>query len=285
MFAEPNASPVVEQQRGVTPFAVFRTRLRFLRRRLHYVKKAPLQAFGEAVRAHIEANNEHRRLVQARGGNDFCWAATDEAEPLVTVRIATYNRAALVAERAIASAVRQTYERLEILVIGDHCDEATERAIRSINDPRLRFINLVEHGLYPADTTLRWMVAGSAPMNAGLAIAQGAWVAPCDDDDEMTDDHVEVLLGEARQRRLEFVWSKAAFEVEAGKWVDVGKWPLAGGGVTNGSVLYAGALRFFRYNENSWKLAEPHDWNLFRRMRAAEVKMGFVDRVTYRHYL
>jgi glycosyltransferase involved in cell wall biosynthesis len=249
------------------------------------VKKAPVQAFGEAVRAHLEANNEHRRLIQARGGDDVCWAATDEAEPLVTVRIATYNRAALVAERAIASAVRQTYERLEILVIGDHCDEATVRAVRSVNDPRVRFINLAEHGLYPADTALRWMVAGSTPMNAGLAIAQGAWVAPCDDDDEMTDDHVEVLLHEARQRRLEFVSSKAAFEVEAGKWADVGRWPLAGGGVTNGSVLYAGGLRFFRYNENSWKLAEAHDWNLFRRMRAAGVKMGFVDRVTYRHYL
>jgi hypothetical protein len=283
--AQPSSSPIVEQQRGVKPFGVTRTRLNSLGRRLHYVKKAPLQAFGEAVRAHLEANNEHRRLIQARGGDDVCWAATDEAEPLVTVRIATYNRAALVAERAIASAVRQTYERLEILVIGDHCDEATGRAVRSVNDPRVRFINLAEHGLYPADTMLRWMVAGSVPMNAGLAIAQGAWVAPCDDDDEMTDDHVEVLLREARQRRLEFVWSKAAFEVEAGKWTDVGKSPLAGGGLSHGSVLYAGGLRSFRYNENSWKLAEPLDWNLFRRMRAAGVKMGFVDQVTYRHYL
>jgi hypothetical protein len=282
---EPSANPSVGQHPGARPFATTGTRLTFLRRRINDVKKAPLQAVGEAVRAQIESKNERRRLIQTRGGDDVCWAATDEAEPLVTVRIATYNRAALVAERAIASAVRQTYERLEILVIGDHCDEATERAVRSVNDPRLRFINLAEHGTYPADTMRRWMVAGSIPMNAGLAIAQGAWIAPCDDDDEMTDDHVEVMLREARQRRLEFVWSKAAFEIESGKWTEIGKALLAGGSVTNGSVFYASELRFFRYNENSWKLAEPHDWNLFRRMRAAGVKMGFLDQVTYRHYL
>ena len=122
-------------------------------------------------------------------------------------------------------------------------------------------------------------------MNAALAIAQGAWIAPCDDDDELTDNHVEVLIHEARRRRLEFVWSKAAMEVTAGTWAEVGKWPLACEGITHGSVLYAGGLRFFRHNENSWKLDEPGDWNLWRRMQAAGVKMGFVDQVTYRHYL
>jgi len=249
------------------------------------IVKAPWRYGGEVLRTHLATGDERRLLAQVRGRNDVCWAATDEAEPLVTVRIATYNRGPLVAERAIASALRQTYERLEILVIGDHCDEPTERAVRSLNDPRLRFINLAERGLYPTDPMVRWMVAGAAPMNAALAIAQGAWIAPCDDDDEITDDHVEVLLREARQRRLEFVWSKATMEVEAGKWATVGSSPLAHGGLTHGSVLYAGGLRFFRHNENSWKLAEPGDWNLWRRMQAAGVNMGFVDQVTYRHYL
>jgi Glycosyl transferase family 2 len=285
MAVKLRAGPIVEPQRGDEPFAVTRARLSAVSLRLHYLKMTPLQALGEAVRERLEAKSEHRRLVQLREGSDVCWAASDEAEPLVTVRIATYNRAALVVDRAIASALRQSYERLEILVIGDHCDEATERAVRSVTDPRVKFINLAEHGLYPADTMRRWMAAGSIPMNAGLAIAQGKWITPCDDDDEMTDDHVEVLLRDARQRRLEFVWSKAAFEVGPGNWVDVGKSPLVGGGISHGSVLYASGLRIFRYNENCWKLAEPLDWNLFRRMRAAGVKMDFLDELTYRHYL
>ncbi|MGA2527553.1 MAG: glycosyltransferase family A protein [Acidimicrobiales bacterium] len=254
-------------------------------KRLPYLKRAPAQYLSEVVRRGIETTDERRLLAQARGDDDVCWAASDEAEPLVTVRIATYNRGPLVAERAIASAVRQTYGRLEILVVGDHCDDATERAVMSVKDPRLRFFNLAERGLYPTDPTLRWMVAGTVPMNAALAIARGAWIAPCDDDDEITDDHVEVLLREARSRRLEFVWSKAAMELEPGIWEDVGRSPLARGHISHGSVLYAGGLRFFHHNENSWKLAEPADWNLWQRMQAAGVKMGFVEHVTYRHYL
>jgi len=257
----------------------------FLHNQFPYVRRSPEHFLAEVIRGRIRANDERRLLAQVRGPDDVCWAATDEAEPLVTVRIATYNRGPIVAERAISSAIRQTYKRLEILVIGDHCDTATEQAVRSVRDPRVRFINLAERGLYPTDPMLRWMVAGATPMNAALMIAQGAWIAPCDDDDEITDNHVELLLHEARRRRLEFVWSKAAMEIEAGTWAEVGRVPLAWGGITHGSVLYAGALRFFRHNENSWKLAEPGDWNLWRRMKAAGVKMGFVNQVTYRHYL
>ena len=35
-------------------------------------------------------------------------------------------------------------------------------------------------------------------MNAALAIAQGAWIAPCDDDDEITDES----KGSGEGRRL-----------------------------------------------------------------------------------
>lgn len=257
----------------------------FMRHRLPYLRKDPREYLAETIRGRIVAADERRLVALRRGDSDVCWAATDEAEPLVTVRIATYNRGPLVAERAIASAIRQTYERIEILVVGDHCDEPTERAVTSVKDPRLRFFNLAERGLYPTDPIQRWMVAGAAPMNAALALANGAWIAPCDDDDEITDDHVEVLLREARRRRLEFVWSKAAMEVATGTWEEVGSWPLAWGGITHGSVLYATGFRFLRYNENSWKIGEPGDWNMWHRMQAAGVKMGFVDHVTYRHYL
>ncbi|MHB8219926.1 MAG: glycosyltransferase family 2 protein [Acidimicrobiales bacterium] len=228
---------------------------------------------------------ERRLLAEIRGGDDVCWARDDEPEPLVTVRIATYDRGELVAERAIASALRQTYERLEVLVVGDHCDQETAAAVAGVRDPRVRFVNLAERGLYPTEPSLRWMVAGSAPMNAALAIAQGAWIAPCDDDDEFTEDHVEVLLAEARRRRLEFVWSKARMEVAAGEWRESGGPELTSDGTTHGSVFYASQLRFFRHNENAWKLAQPGDQNLWNRMQRAGVRMGFVDRVTYVHYL
>lgn len=249
-----------------------------------YIREQPLDFLTETAQTRLALADERRLLQQSRDGHDVCWLASDEPEPLVTVRIATYNRGKLVAERALASALRQTYRRLEILVVGDRCDEATEAAVRSVKDPRVRFINLAERGLYPLDPKRRWMVAGTAPMNAALAVAQGKWIAPCDDDDELTDDHVEVLLSQARRRHLELVWSKSAMELEVGKWITVGSEALKYSEVTHGSVMYAGGLRFFRHSDRSWKLGEPGDWNLWRRMKAAGVKMGFVDHVTYSHY-
>jgi glycosyltransferase involved in cell wall biosynthesis len=190
----------------------------------------------------------------------------------------------LIAERALASAIAQTYENLEILVVGDHCDEATERAVRSVRDPRIRFVNLAERGRYPSDPTYRWMVAGAAPMNAALAIAQGRWIAPCDDDDELTEDHVEVLLKAALSRRLEFVWSTARCELRPGQWITIGDGSFYQSSLTHGSVLYAAGLRFFRHNEFAWKVMQPGDWELWSRMHRAGVRQGFLDRVTYIHF-
>jgi glycosyltransferase involved in cell wall biosynthesis len=131
----------------------------------------------------------------------------------------------------------------------------------------------------------RWMVAGAVPMNVGLALARGAWIAPCDDDDELSPDHVEVLLGAARARRLEMVYSKARRETAPGAWGVVGSEPLRHGRITHGSVLYSLGLRFMRHGATSWKLNEPSDWNLWKRMRRIGVRIGFLDRVTYTHYL
>lgn len=238
----------------------------------------------ERLRDRIDAREERRLLALARGGRDVCWTDEGEAEPLVTVRIATYNRADLLVERALASALRQTYTRLDVLVVGDRTDEATDRAMASVRDPRVRYVNLPSRGIYPADPAKRWLVAGSAPMNAGLVLARGSWIAPCDDDDEFTDDHVEVLLRTARERRLEMVYGVAEFQDEHGAWTRVGEWPLRPGGISHGAALYSLGLRFMAYSTTCWKTPEPFDWNLWRRMEGIGVRCGFLDRVVFRHY-
>lgn len=248
-------------------------------------RRATRAGIAEALRERFEQGEEKRLLQVARVGRDVCWIDEGENEPLVTVRIATYNRGRLVVERSIASALRQTYDHIEVLVVGDHCDEATAAAVRSVTDPRVRFVNLPARGMYPADRRARWMVAGATPMNAGNLLAEGSWIAPCDDDDELTPDHIEALLGAARTRRLEMVYSKARHEVTAGDWREVGSEPLQFGRITHGSVLYSAGLRFMRYSTSCWKLGEPADWNLWKRMRATGVRIGFLDRVTYLHYL
>jgi glycosyltransferase involved in cell wall biosynthesis len=61
--------------------------------------------------------------------------------PLVTVVIATYNRSAVL-RYALASALRQSYRRLEVLVVGDACTDDSSEVVASFGDPRVRWINL-----------------------------------------------------------------------------------------------------------------------------------------------
>lgn len=240
---------------------------------------------NEVMREQFEEPEERRALERARGSNELCWEADDEPEPLVTVRIATYNRGDLLVQRAINSVRRQTYKRLEILVVGDRCDEATAAAASRVRDDRLRFLNLAFRGDYPFDRIRQWMVAGASPMNAALMLANGKWIAPCDDDDEFTPDHVERLLQHARASRFEFVWSKAQMETTQGVWAVIGSPVVRPAGFCHGTVIYSSRLRNFRHSTTSWILNEPSDWNLWKRMRRAGVRMGFLPEVTYRHYL
>lgn len=222
-------------------------------------------------------------LAHARGGQDTCWLEDpDEPDPLVTIRISTKDRPDLLVERSVAAACRQSYENIEILVVGDGCDGRTEAALRSVNDPRLRYVNLGRTGRYPSDSLQRWLVAGSTAMNAGLLLSSGDWIAPCDDDDEFTDDHVELLLRHAQENRLEFVWSKTAIQNENGIVREIGSESFAD--VTHGAVLYSMGLSFFQYSATAYRLYLPADQHLWSRMRRAGVKTGFLDRVTYRYY-
>jgi glycosyltransferase involved in cell wall biosynthesis len=129
------------------------------------------------------------------------------------------------------------------------------------------------------------MVAGSIPRNKGLELASGEWIAPLDDDDEFSEDHLEVLLSHALQNEYELVYGVIQMEIAHGRWVNCGSLPLKYAYICHPSVLYHSKLKFLKYDVNSWRYNEPDDWNLWRRMKEAGVKIGFVDRVVGRHYL
>ncbi|MEQ1832958.1 MAG: glycosyltransferase family A protein [Candidatus Eisenbacteria bacterium] len=232
----------------------------------------------------LDLYEERRLLAMARDGRDVCWTDEAEAEPLVTIRIATYHRPELIGA-SIQSCLAQSYERIEVLVVGDHCSSETAAVVRGFRDSRVRFVNLPARGMYPSELMARWRVAGVLPANAALMLGEGSWITACDDDDEFTPDHVEVLLRAAREQRLEMVWSKADMEVAPGRWDVIGGTPLREGHVTQGSVLYSMGLRFLHLSNTCWRRELPADYHLWSRMQAIGVRMGFVDRVTYRHKL
>jgi glycosyltransferase involved in cell wall biosynthesis len=122
------------------------------------------------------------------------------------------------------------------------------------------------------------------PANAALDMARGKWIAWLDDDDEFSSDHLEALLARCLRSRSEFAYGVMMMEMEPGVWQPVGSYPPECGRICNASVLYGAHLRFFRYDLDAWRLREPNDWNLWKRMWGAGVRMEFVDRVVGKHF-
>ena len=101
--------------------------------------------------------------------------------PDVSVVIPTCNRPEL-ATRAVGSALAQTHRDLEVIVVVDGPDEPTHRALKEIDDDRLRVIGLPERGKAPN------------ARNVGAREAAGRWTALLDDDDEWLPTKIATQL-------------------------------------------------------------------------------------------
>ena len=212
--------------------------------------------------------------------------AYSQDEPLITARIATWNRADLLVERALASVQRQTYSNWEAVVVGDCCTDGTEARVAALKDPRIRFRNLPVHGPYPDDKVQRWLIAGVPAMNEGLRMARGSWIAPLDDDDEWDEDHLEVLLSTVREREAELVYGRVRGYLDgAPADRDIGAWPPRSGDVDLAGVLYHAGLRVFEHDLGARFLGEVNDWNLIRRMWEAGVRFTFLERLVGTYHM
>ena len=105
--------------------------------------------------------------------------------PDVSVVIPTRNRPELV-RRAIQSALAQTYQNLEVIIVRDGLDPATTDQLNAFHDPRLRIVAL--------DTS----VGGARARNLGSREALGRWVAFLDDDDEWLPHKIDRQLETAK---------------------------------------------------------------------------------------
>ena len=213
--------------------------------------------------------------------------------PLVSVCIPTYNRGPILIDRAIKSALSQTYENIELIVVGDCCTDNTEELLAKIKDPRLKFFNMKKRERhYPQNIENHWFVGGAAPANKAMDLATGSWIARLDDDDTWSKDHVEKLLKFAIDGDLEFV--SALYEAErfGERKVVQGTMALDKyytrtdsinspkiGGVS--TWLYRSYLKGMKYNLNCYRKEWNRVWDidLSLRIYQAGVRMGFLEEV------
>ncbi len=103
------------------------------------------------------------------------------SQEMVTVVIPTRNRPDMVT-RAVESALAQTYEALEVIVIIDGPDPETESRLGTIADPRLVVIPLQKNR------------GAAGARNLGVERAKGSWIAFLDDDDEWMREKVAAQM-------------------------------------------------------------------------------------------
>jgi glycosyltransferase involved in cell wall biosynthesis len=102
----------------------------------------------------------------------------------VTVVIPTRNRPQLVV-RAVRSALAQTHQVEEVVVVVDGTDDATVSALEAIGDPRLRWVVLEKSS------------GANHARNVGASSSVSSWIAFLDDDDEWLSHKIEAQLAVA----------------------------------------------------------------------------------------
>lgn len=103
-------------------------------------------------------------------------------DPLVTIAIPTYNRAASYLPEALGSALAQDYPNLEIIVADNGSTDATEAQLRRLRDPRLRYLRHAT-ALAPNDN-----------FNFCLAQARGDYLVLLHDDDLLDADFISSCM-------------------------------------------------------------------------------------------
>lgn len=115
-------------------------------------------------------------------------------ENLVSVVIPTHNRENLI-ERAVRSAMEQTYKAIEIIVVSDGSEDGTDAILESLKTEceKIRYISY-----HPGK-------GGNFARNTGIKNALGEWVAFLDDDDEWHPDKIEKQIAKAKESGAELI--------------------------------------------------------------------------------
>jgi glycosyltransferase involved in cell wall biosynthesis len=201
----------------------------------------------------------------------------------VSVILPTYNRPKLLMGRAIPSVLAQTEPDWECHVIGDGTDDETVRRMEELvaADSRFRFTNL-PRTTYPDGTRWdHWGLLGLDVLNYGLETATGNWISVLNDDDEFTPDHHQILISLADEKGVDF-----AYGMSVTPWgQEYGAWPPGDAQLTQGSYVYRGRARDFRYDLRCiLDRGLNGDADMWTRMYSEGVTFAMTGKRVHRYY-
>ena len=224
-----------------------------------------------------------QQLLAMRASADY-EAAFEEDEPLVSVIVTTYQNWPLLRDRCLPSILEQSYQRFEVVVVGDAAPAEAGQVVSSFNDERLRFVNLPYNGPYPKERHDAWLVSGSTPFNAGWEHARGRWIGSNSDDDALRPNYIESLLQLARAERAEVPYGTIR-QVEPGDNESILRSfpPEKGQWGTQCSMFHAG-LRTMPMQTTDWLFGEPNDSAWVERMLRIGVRFAFIDEPVIDYY-
>jgi glycosyltransferase involved in cell wall biosynthesis len=128
--------------------------------------------------------------------------------PEISVVIPTRDRWQFLTTRALASALGQQGVDMEVIVVDDGSIDGTADRLAALDDRRLRVVRHEQSG-------------GMAhARNAGIAVAQGEWIAFLDDDDLWSPHKLRTQLEAAHAVQADFVYSGAIAVDERGNVLD-----------------------------------------------------------------
>lgn len=117
--------------------------------------------------------------------------------PAVTVVTATYNWPDAL-RVAIKSVLEQTFTDFEYLIIGDACTDETADVVAEFNDPRIRWVNLIENLGNQSDVN-----------RIALTMARGEVIAYLNHDDIWFPEHLAELYAALETNEFDIVNSLA----------------------------------------------------------------------------
>ena len=131
-------------------------------------------------------------------------------KPLVSILMPAYNAEATIAE-ALQSAVAQTWQRKEIIVIDDGSTDRTAEIARSFNGKNVRVVSTENRGMCEA-------------VNLASRLGQGDYFQELDSDDILAPDKIErqlaaLRLGDSKRTLLSSPWAPFFYRTRGSHFV------------------------------------------------------------------